>query len=124
PVKNTARIFRWAGLALLFALVALSAAMLLRRSPTPAAPAQYIQLTNFADSATSPALSPDGRLLTFIRGPSTFFSTGQIYVKPLPDGEPVQLTDSAIAKMGPQFSPDGTRISYATGIGLDSASMD
>jgi Tol biopolymer transport system component len=124
PVKNTARIFKWAGSALLFALVVLSAAMLLRRSPTPAAPAQYIQLTNFADSATSPALSPDGRLLTFIRGASTFFSAGQIYVKPLRDGEPVQLTDGAVSKLSPQFSPDGTRISYTTGIGIDSVSMD
>ena len=38
-------------------------------APTPT---QYIPLTNFADSATSPALSPDGRMLAFIRGPSTF----------------------------------------------------
>ena len=29
---------------------------------------EYTQLTNFADSATSPALSPDGRMLAFIRG--------------------------------------------------------
>ena len=85
---------------------------------------QYIQLTNFADSATSPALSPDGRMLTFIRGPSTFFSPGQVYVKRLPDGEPVQLTNDNTEKMGPQFLPDGTRISYSTGIGADSPSMD
>ena len=59
-------------------------------SPTPT---QYIQLTNFADSATSPALSPDGRMLAFIRGPSPFFGPGQVWVKTLPDGEPVQITD-------------------------------
>ena len=94
-----------------------------RATPAPIS-VQYIQLTSFADSATSPALSADGRLLTFIRGPSTFFSPGQVYVKRLPDGEPVPLTDDATIKMGPQFLPDGTRIWYSTGIGDDSSSMD
>ena len=69
-------------------------AVTLWRWRTPSAPArsEWVQLTHFTDSATSPALSPDGRMLTFIRGPSTFFGPGQIYVKMLPDGEPVQLT--------------------------------
>jgi eukaryotic-like serine/threonine-protein kinase len=48
--------------------------------------------------ATSPALSPDGRLLTFIRRESTFEDFGQIYMKRLPDGEPVQLTSDRSAK--------------------------
>jgi eukaryotic-like serine/threonine-protein kinase len=110
-----------------FVLAAVIAAAVMLRPPLPPpspVSMQYVQLTSFADSATSPALSPDGQLLTFIRGPSTFFSPGQVYVKRLPDGEPIQLTDSAIEKMGPQFLPDGTRISYSTGIGIDSQSMD
>ncbi len=74
--------------------------------------APTVQLTNFTDSATSPALSPDGRMLTFIRGESTFVGPGQIYVKVLPDGEPVQLTHDSMAKMSPQFSIDGSRIAY------------
>ena len=53
---------------------------------------QWVQLTKFPDSVSQPALSPDGRMLAFIRGHSTFFGPGQIYVKILPDGEPVQLT--------------------------------
>jgi Tol biopolymer transport system component len=94
------------------ALVA--AGMMLFRSRTPVAPPrlEYTQLTNFADSATSPALSPDGRMLAFIRGESTFISPGQIYVKLLPNGEPVQLTHDDRKKMGPRFSPDGARITY------------
>jgi len=90
------------------------AAVILYRSPRPAEPArpQYTQLTSFADSATSPALSPDGRMLAFIRGESTFFGPGQIYVKLLPDGEPVQLTHDNGMKMGPKFSPDGGSITY------------
>ena len=100
------------------ALVGAGAAIMMWRSTaaTPVA-TQYVQLTNFADSATSPALSPDGGMLAFIRGPSTFFSPGQVYVKRLPDGEPLQLTTDNMTKMGPQFLPDGTRISYSTGIG-------
>ena len=46
----------------------------------------------FHDAAIAPALSADGRMLTFIRGDTTFISRGQIYVKMLPDGPPIQLT--------------------------------
>ena len=73
---------------------------------------KYTQITHFADSATWPALSSDGRLLTFIRGASTFVGPGQIYVKALPDGEPVPLTSDGLAKMSPVFSPDGSQIAY------------
>ena len=51
----------------------------------------WVQITNFSDSATSPALSPDGHMIAFIRGSDTFVTHGQIYVKMLPDGPPVQL---------------------------------
>ena len=84
------------------------------RRPVPAALAdrEYPQITHFADSATSPALSADGRLLTFIRGASTFNGSGEIYVKALPDGEPIQLTSDRLQKMSPIFSPDGSSIAY------------
>jgi Tol biopolymer transport system component len=119
------RALAWAAAVALLALVAANAAIIMRRSPAgPPVPGQYIQLTNFADAATSPALSRDGRTLTFIRGPLTFFSPGEVYVKRLPDGEPVQLTNDNTVKMGPQFLPDGVRISYSTGIGAGSPSMD
>ena len=75
---------------------------------------RYEQITNFADSATSPALSADGRMLTFIRGENTFLGPGQIYVKLLPSGEPVQLTHDAAPKMSPAFSPSADRIGYGS----------
>ena len=71
----------------------------------PIRPLEYVQLTNFTDSATQPALSPDGRMLTFIRGEGTFLTAGQIYVKLLPAGEPSQLTRDSLRKMSPGFSP-------------------
>jgi Tol biopolymer transport system component len=74
--------------------------------------AEYIQLTNFPDSVTQPALSPDGRMVAFVHGASTFLGPGQIYVKMLPSGEPVQLTHDNRPKMSPVFSTDGSRIGY------------
>ncbi len=94
-------------------LAGLLAAFLLREQKaitTP--PPPWVQVTDFTDSATSPALSPDGRMLAFVRGPNTFFGPGQIYVKLLPDGQPVQLTHTEQWKMDPVFTPDGSRIAY------------
>jgi DNA-binding winged helix-turn-helix (wHTH) protein/Tol biopolymer transport system component len=73
---------------------------------------EYTQLTDFTDSATTPALSPDGHILAFIRGDSSFMSAGQIYVKMLPDGEARPLTNDARVKYNLAFSPDGSQIAY------------
>jgi Tol biopolymer transport system component/predicted Ser/Thr protein kinase len=80
--------------------------------PAPAAHLEYTPLTSFTDPVTSPSLSPDGRMLAFIRGGNTFVGPGEVYVRLLPDGEPVQLTHDAKSKMSPRFSPDGARIAY------------
>jgi serine/threonine protein kinase len=74
---------------------------------------QWQKMTNFADSVTSPALSSDGRVLAFVHGPSTFVSSGDIFIQVLPNGEPVQLTHDGGPKMSPMFSPDGSRIAYS-----------
>jgi Tol biopolymer transport system component len=104
---------------LIFVALLAGAALILfraRKSPGPAT-GEYVQLTNFDDAAVAPALSPDGRMLAFIRGDSTFVGHGEVYVKLLPDGEPVQLTHDGLSKMGPlAFSPDGSRIAYTVGI--------
>lgn len=73
---------------------------------------QYTQLTDFADSALAPALSPDGRMVAFIRGGSGFLTADQIYVKMLPNGEARRLTDDPRPKYGPAFSPDGSQVAY------------
>jgi eukaryotic-like serine/threonine-protein kinase len=73
---------------------------------------KYTQLTDFTDSATAPALSPDGRMVAFIRGSTSFLSADQVYVKMLPNGEARQLTDDHRLKYGLAFSPDGSKIAY------------
>jgi eukaryotic-like serine/threonine-protein kinase len=73
------------------------------------------QLTFFTDSVIQPALSPDGRMLAFIRGDQEVIPVrGDVYIKLLPEGEPVQLTHDKRMKLSPAFSPDSSRIAYGT----------
>ena len=108
---------RWRAVAIAavaVAIVAPAIAVMLRGLPQPAERTQWLQLTKFPDPVSQPALSPDGRMLAFVRSPSTFFAVGQVYVKALPDGEAVPLTNDNLRKMSPVFSPDGQRIAYTT----------
>jgi len=101
-----------AGAAVLLAVI--GALWWLKRGPAAPPRAEWVQITNFPDSVTQPAFSPDGRMLAFLRGESTFFGPAQLYVKLLPSGDPVQLTHDDRMKMSPAFSPDGSRIAYTT----------
>ncbi len=113
PGRPLPRLLLYGGLLLGLVLLILGGLLLYRlRRPAVPSRSEWVQLTDFTDSATSPVLSPDGHMLSFIRGESAFFGPGQIYVKLLPDGEPVQLTRDDSIKMSPIFSPDGSRIAY------------
>jgi len=94
------------------ALLALAAVFSLRQWPylrkAGMALPKYEQLTDFSDSADWPALSPDGRMLAFTRGADS----REIYVKPLPNGEPVLMAKDAFEKRRLTFSLDGSRIAY------------
>ena len=96
-----------------------------RRSGGPAH-VEFVQLTHFTDAAGVPAISPDGRMLAYLRGQITFGTSAQrnsqIWVQLLPNGQPTQLTNNEPAKNWPAFSPDGSRLAYtiqATGFGWD-----
>jgi Tol biopolymer transport system component len=73
---------------------------------------KYTQLTDFTDSALAPALSPDGHMVAFIRGDSSFLTADQVYVKVLPNGEAKRLTDDPRLKYNLAFTPDGAQIAY------------
>jgi eukaryotic-like serine/threonine-protein kinase len=115
--KVTKKSFRSVGYYIVAALLVLATvgAYLLYRSShsVPVVSKEWEQLTFFTDSVVYPALSLDGRMLTFVRGNESFIGLGEIYVKFLPDGQPVQLTHDGIHKFSPAFSPDGSAVAYS-----------
>jgi serine/threonine protein kinase len=112
PVAPRSSHLWYAGAGLLAAALLVSVMFLLSRGTKKPAQSDYEQLTNFEGSVTSPALSPDGRFLAFLRGESTFQGQADVWVKLLPNGEPVRLTNDTLYKMSPKFSPDGSQIAY------------
>ena len=115
PEKPTAwRAYFYVAAAVL--VLTIVAAFLFRRSSPGGVPPpskEWEQLTFFTDSAVYPTLSPDGRMLAFIRAGNSFLAPGDVYVKLLPGGEPVQLTHDSKTKVGLSFSPDNSRIAYS-----------
>ena len=104
---------QWAALiAATVVALAVGVTVWLQRSTRPPDRSEWVQLTKFPDPVSQPALSPDGRMLAFVRGPRTTYGIGQIYVKHLPDGEPLQRTQDTLKKANPTFSADGTRVAY------------
>ena len=52
-------------------------------------------------------------------------SSGQIYVKLLPNGESVRLTNDTDRKYAPVFTPDGSRIAYSSfSVSVNSLAFD
>jgi Tol biopolymer transport system component/predicted Ser/Thr protein kinase len=111
--ERNKRLWMAAGLGLV-AMIALGVVFYMREMRArPKSEGKWEQLTFFSDSAVYPELSPDGRMIAFIRGNSPFIGPGELYVKLLPTGEPVQLTRDGSWKFSPSFSPDGTKIAYS-----------
>ena len=85
------------------------------RSENTAPALRWEQLTNFNDAAEIPALSRDGKLVAFLRGPGSFgvsANAGQIWLRSLPDGEAFPLTKTPLRKQTISFSQDGSRLFF------------
>jgi DNA-binding winged helix-turn-helix (wHTH) protein/Tol biopolymer transport system component len=102
----------WVAASAVVAVLAVGGVALLTSLRRPPAAVRYTQLTDFTDSALAPALSPDGHMIAFIRGSSSFLTADQIYIKVLPNGEAKRLTDDPRQKYNLAFTPDGTQIAY------------
>jgi eukaryotic-like serine/threonine-protein kinase len=117
-VISPTRRWRWqvpAAATVVAALVAVGAWSVYRLASSPGRDEPPLQLTDFTDSVVMPSLSHDGRMLTFVRGVDfgrTAPTSGRIYVKMLPEGEPVELTSGEGGGGYPTFSPDDSRIVY------------
>jgi len=113
PTVSTGR--RWLPATTVAAMAIVLVIWLAGRPRTKTAPKlpAYTQLTNVSNAAFEPAISPDGRMIAFIRSDTGGFPfAGEVYTKLLPDGEPVQLTHDGWMKYGVTFSPDGSRVAY------------
>jgi serine/threonine protein kinase len=99
------------GIGLLLLAVVLWQVDRLRGTPVTS-PSEYVQLTDFSDSVLDPSLSPDGRMVTFIRGDSDFPWNGEVYVKLLSGADAVRLTSGVADRYAPVFTPDGSHIAY------------
>ena len=105
----------WLSVAAIAALAAIAIPAWVSRIPRDSLipPTEWEQITDYTDAVSSPALSSDGRMVAFLRGPRTFTTTGDVYVMVLPKGPTLQLThDESQEKMDPVFSPDGSTIAY------------
>ena len=104
--------FLWRVALSIFAVLTLGGVAVYSSFQIRPAEVKYTQLTDFTDSALAPALSPDGRMVAFIRGSKSFLTADQIYVMVLPNGDPRRLTDDPRPKYNVAFTPDGAQVAY------------
>lgn len=70
---------------------------------------KLVQLTYGDRSDSSPAWSPDGKRIAFVRAAD---AKPQIWILPLQGGEAFKVTSAEFGAVGPQWSPDGQKILF------------
>ena len=74
------------------------------------------QLTHNANGNNSPAWSPDGTRIAFVRSGTAPTDKPQIYTLALSGGEAMQLTKSEFGAGSPRWSPDGACIMFTSAL--------
>jgi Tol biopolymer transport system component/DNA-binding winged helix-turn-helix (wHTH) protein len=110
---------------LVLGLVGVLAWFLMRGQTRPAAAIRTSQFTSNAGMQSSPAFSPDGKMIAFVWTAENDKSQ-HIYMKALGSETLTRLTNQQGAEYSPVWSPDGQQIAYLsispTGTGLYLAS--
>jgi serine/threonine-protein kinase len=70
------------------------------------------QVTNASGLEVHPAISPDGRMVAYVAGPT---GKPQLFVRQLSGGRPIALTDTGSSAVWPRWNPDGSEIMYTAG---------
>ena len=99
---------RWKWAALASAAVTLGAVYWLGvRPPKRSAPPETTlrRLTNDPGLTTDAAISPDGKLVAYVRN-------GDIWVQQVDGGGLIRITDDPAGNSAPEFSPDGTQVAF------------
>ena len=69
------------------------------------------QITNASGLEFHPSISPDGRMIAYVAGPT---GRSQLFVRQLAGGRAIALTDASMSARWPQWNPEGTEILFTT----------
>jgi eukaryotic-like serine/threonine-protein kinase len=108
---------RWIAVAAVLVAIAGAVALALTRPPPEARLGRRVQLTLSPGLELDPALSPDGKFVSFVAGP---LLQTRLYVRQVEAGTPVAITpeNAGFARM-PRWSPDGQRLVFSSARGIE-----